>query len=269
MATILGPFAQANIIGVDDRKPISEVFQSMKLDMVDMLRIRQSTGFVYCPGTVYGNPMRTSGAVVHDGSVIVTNAHSFIDDQGRRREPLNECYFRTQGVVPEIQYFDFTAGNFEMPEPWTMANDYAVVRLREPLQYARAFPIADSREVFIGRELILVSAQPTKPGGHFPMEEPVVQTCGIRRIIPATADHNDLFHGDCDITPGGSGSVGLVNVNGRLQAFATASGGGGPELNGLAYNANPLSFSFHTFFSGKVLAAIYRLSSSRGELRQN
>lgn len=262
-ATILGPHAQANVIGYDDRRPISEAYQSMGLDTVDMLRIRQSTGFVYCPGTKYGNPIRTSGALVHDNQVVVTNAHSFVDEHGRRREPLNECYFATQGVVPEVTYFDFRPGNYDMSERWDNANDYAIVRLKEPLHYARAFPIAEPEEIHEGRSFILVSAKPRRTENPFTDQEPIVQTCAIRQIFAATVKHNDVFHGDCDITPGASGSVGLMLINGRVKAFSVASGGGDYELNGQPYNPALKSYSFHTFFTGHVLAAIQRLANQK------
>lgn len=263
-ATILGPAARANVIGIDDRKPISEVYQALGLDTVDMLRIRQTTGFVYCPGTKYGNGLRTSGAAVHDNQVIVTNAHSFVDEQGRKREPLSECYFTSQGVVPEVVRFDFTPGNFEMTERWDAANDYAVVRLKQPLVYARAFPVADPRDIREGRELILISA---KPRAQIPFSglEPVAQICTVMQVFGANLYHNrdDVFHGDCDITPGSSGSLGLMLINGRLRAFSTASGGGDYENDGQPYNPAIRSYSFHTLFTGKVLAAIQRLANRR------
>ncbi len=205
--------------------------------------------------------MRTSGAIVHDDQVLVANAHSFVDDQGRRREPLSSCYFTSQGTVPETQHFDFSPGSFEIPDRWTKTNDYAVVRLREPLLYARAFPIADLRQVRAGKKFLLVSANPATHDARFPSDEPVIQRCGIRRVFLATREHNDVFRGDCDITAGASGSVGLLMVNGRLHAFSTASAGGRPELDGVPYGASDESFSFHTFFSAKVLAAIYRIGS--------
>jgi hypothetical protein len=262
-ATLLGAPAMANVIGTDDRAPITEAYQRLGLDMVDMLRIRQTTGFVYCPGTVYGNPLRTSGAVVHDNQIVVTNAHSFVDEQGRRREPLSECYFKTQGIVPEVMRFDFSEGNFEIADKWMehkMVNDYAVVRLKEPLKYARAFPLAAPEDFAEGRPFILVSGKPRRESNPFPIDEPIVQTCSVRKIFPPNVIHNTVFYGDCDISAGASGSVGLMLVSGRLHAFSTASGGGGPEIDGQPYNVNNGSSSFHTAFRDNVLAAILRLA---------
>ncbi len=266
-ATILGPLlgasAFANVIGADDRRPITEAYQALGFDMVDMLRTRQSTGFVYCPGTVYGNPLRTSGALVNDNQVVVTNGHSFVDEHGRRREPLSECYFQTQGMTPEVMRFNFTAGNFEMTEDWAKhrdRNDYAVVRLLAPLKYGRAFPLAAPEDYFRGRSFVLVSAKPHRRQAPFTDQEPIVQSCQVRHIFEGNSSYNTVFKGDCDVSVGASGSVGLVNVNGRWKAFSVVSGRGIDQLDGQPYSLESGSFSFHTPYRDGLLAAILRLS---------
>lgn len=272
LATILGSLigspgmplrTPAHVIGEESRVRVTEGYKAMGLDTVDMLRIRQSTGFVICPGTVHGNPSRTSGALVHDGRVLVTNSHSFVDKKGQRREPLNECYFKTQGVVPEIQYLDFSEGNYDINDNWMAnenVNDFAVVRLRGMMTYARAFPIAPASETFEGRSFILVSAKPRSPGKPFPEDEPVVQVCGIRKVFPATFDYGTVYYGDCDLTNAGSGSIGLVMVNGRLNALSVASGSGEKDQDGQPYNESTGSISFHTPIKDNLLNAIMRLS---------
>lgn len=258
----LGPTVFANVIGADDRVLITAAYTSMGLDTVDMLRIRQSTGFVYCPGTVNNNAARTSGAVINDNRVVVTNAHSFIDESGRAREPLDQCYFMSQGLVPEIRYFDFSAG-FEHPQKWwenKYVNDWAVVRLKQPLMYGRAFPIAPASDLVEGRNFIMVSAKPRRAWAPFPMNEPIVQTCGVRKIFPATSEHKTVFYSDCDVSAGASGSVGLVSINGRLNAFSVVSGSGTSDYDGQPYSETGESHSFHTAYRDDLLAAILRLS---------
>ncbi len=258
----VGPAVLANVIGADDRVLITAAYTNMGMDTVDMLRIRQSTGFVYCPGTVHQNPARTSGAVINDNRVVVTNAHSFIDESGRPREPLDQCYFVSQGVVPEIRYFDFNAG-FVHPEKWwanKYVNDWAVVRLKQPLMYGRAFPIAPASDLTEGRSFIMVSAKPRRVWAPFPMEEPVVQTCGVRKIFPASLEHKTVFYSDCDVSPGASGSVGLVSINGRLNAFSVVSGSGPTSMDGAPYSESTESHSFHTAYRDDLLTAILRLS---------
>ena len=266
-ATILGPLVSsptfANVIGADDRMPISEAYQALGFDMVDMLRTRQSTGYVYCPGTVYGNPMRTSGALVNDHQVVVTNGHSFVDELGRKREPLSECYFQTQGMIPEVMRFNFTPGNYEMTEDWAVhrdKNDYAVVRLLAPLKYGRAFPLAAPEDFYVGRSFVLVSANPVRKRAPFTGKEPIVQSCQVRNIYDGASHFNAVFKSDCDVSPGASGSVGLVNVDGRWKAFSVVSGTGIDELDGHPYNIAKGSFSFHTPYRDALLSAILRLS---------
>lgn len=261
-----GSTAIANIVGNDDRYPIGKIPTSLALANHEIIQIRQSTGYVICPGTKYGNPSVTSGALVHDDMVLVTTSHSFVDKYGRRREPLSECYFKTQGLIPETVKFEFTEGQYVFFDDWMKnrnVNDYAVVRLAAPLKYGQAFPLAPENEIFEGRNFTLVSAHPSRPWAPFPKDEPVVQTCMVRKKFPSVPEHQPVFYGDCDLSQGGSGSVGLVRTDNRLKAFSMASGAGPAEHDGQLYNPEAKSYSFHTSFREGVLAAILRISRAK------
>lgn len=271
-ATILGTFsataAFANIVGEESRVILTDGYREMGLSALDVLRIRQATGFVYCPGTVHGNGATTSGALINykGHQLLVSNSHTFVDKQGRRREPLSECTFKTQGQIPEERRLDFSPGAFEFIENWPVnnaLNDYSVVRLVAPMVNTTGLPLADESQLLVGRPFILVSAQPVREKDPFPVDIPVAQVCQIQVIYqpdPVVYQLNTVFHGDCDISPGASGSVGIFMIDGQPHAFSVASGGGKAVVDGFAYSEQYKSFSFHTALQGNVMNAIRRIA---------
>lgn len=267
--TILGTFvvsqASANVVGEDDRFYVSEVYQALDLDLVEMLRIRQTTGFVHCSGRKHGNPITASAYLVHRNDVIVTNAHTFIDERGRAREPLAECYFQTQGIVPEKIAISTIQGAVKVSRDWRAnlnVNDYGVARLVRESVHGRAFPIAPA-DVFIeGHSFILVSAMQVRKKNSFNGLEPIAQRCLIRKNFSASLTHGSVFYGDCDISSGASGSAGLIRFNGRLHAFSVASGGGFSIADGREYSFEGGSYSFHSYIADGLLQAILQVSDS-------
>ncbi len=256
--------AYANIIDVDSRRSITDAGKLRALDLTfkDAERIRAATGYVECPGTKFGNHILASGALVGADDILVTNAHVFVDDKGRWREPLEQCFFQNQTEKFERRALSFADGDFEIVHDYSSnngANDYAVIRLKSKIPGAKSFPVvAAGAPLTPSATFVMVSASVEKVAGFSPFA-PVVQGCQFKQIEDPAANRNTVFLADCDVMPGSSGSINLISINGELTAVGITAGGGKMEQNGREFNLDIESYSFHVAFRDALLSAILRL----------
>ena len=92
-------------------------------------------------------------------------------------------------------------------------DDYAVVKLAEPVRGAAPFPVTDA-PVKAGDRLIVVTAH---PAGMEKVDNdvPVVQECAVRRVPRSTA-RTSFYRSDCDATGASSGGMNLARVGGDI-----------------------------------------------------
>lgn len=209
-------------------------------------QIRKSTGYIACPGTTNGNPSVASAALVGSNMQIVTAVHAFIDKNGKKREPLSDCYFLGQEKGAKPRYFDFASGNFRFGTEGSRKtgdpNDFAVVQLKEAIEGAKPFNV-DSDPLQKDEWILGIAAGQESPTRTFPEDEPVVQQCKSRDFqYPANAPVQYIT--DCDLSPLGSG--GLVfkrNSNNELVVKGIFTATGKQTLNGQPYNPATSSFT--------------------------
>lgn len=272
LATCFVTAAHANIVGVDSRISLAENAKPSWLTAEEVRDIRMKTGLIYCPGRIHNNPRGGSAVLVGDGKTLITNAHNLVDEFGRERGPLSECYFRNQpfpySTHTEIALSDVTRK--EIVSNWGGAMDYAVLRLQNGISGVRGFPVKAA--VQHGSELIVVSGMQRR-APPFHIGAPIVQKCLAREIFAGTTPHNSAFYGDCDITDGASGGATLARVDGRLVVVGIVAGGGlwkteerpvehadGEPYNPLATPEYKRSYSFHVAIRDLFETAILRIS---------
>jgi hypothetical protein len=170
---------------------------------------------------------------------IVTAVHAFIDQSGKKREPLKDCYFMNQDRDAQPLPFDFESGNFkfgtEAKRKTGDPNDYAVVQLKTPVVGAKPFR-ADSNELQKDQWVIGIAAGQESPTRVFPKDEPVVQQCRVRGLQhPENAPTQYIT--DCDLSPLGSGGVIFSRDNsGELLVKGIFTTTGKQGLNGQPFN---------------------------------
>jgi hypothetical protein len=224
----------ANIIdGSDERGSLLELARSLGLSAAEVARIREVSGHVVCAD---GEPVTASGALYLTNDQVLTAAHVFFDADGNRK---SQCFFRQQAVqsewlplVPDSANARFGASP---PRPGSN-NDWAIVRLAEPLAGAEPFALDIGRPE-AGDPLIVLSAQPAG-FEHLDPSVPIAQSCTVRRA-PVSSEATSFYRTDCDASSGSSGGMHLFRRDGQLvfRGITISTGPSrDPALNGAPYD---------------------------------
>jgi hypothetical protein len=202
-----------NIIdGADRRDSLLAIGPRLGLSTDEMARIRKVSGYVGC---LAPSPSVGSGALFLSNRQILTAAHIFFEASGRQRW---KCFFKNQDTAPvkvDLLLDDANARFGALPPKSGSNDDYAIVRLAEPIAGGEPFPVAADVPPRAGDSLIVVSSHPA--GMTTPVDNgiPVVQSCKIRRV-PKSAAATSFYRTDCDASGESSGSMNLARVDGRL-----------------------------------------------------
>jgi hypothetical protein len=210
-ALVIAAPAAANIIdGTDDRGAITELGPKLGLSPAEIAHIRKVSGYVGC---LSPSPSVGSAALFLTNDQILTAAHVFFEASGRRR---SKCFFRAQTAgAPRIDLLlgDGTAA-FGAARPKAGSNDdYAIVKLAQPIRGVAPFPVTGA-PIRKGERLIVVTAHPAGME-RVPNDEPVVQACSVRRV-PKSSARTSFYRSDCDATGASSGGMNLARVDGVL-----------------------------------------------------
>ncbi|HWJ73367.1 MAG TPA: serine protease [Kaistia sp.] len=249
------PVVRVNIIdGEDGRDSLVRLGPSLGLDAADIARIRAVSGYVGC---LSPSPSVGSAALFLDNQHILTAAHVFFEPSGQRRW---KCFFKNQAADPVMidLLVDDANARFgaRKPKPGSN-NDYAIVRLAEPLAGAMPFPVAADMPVTAGEKLIVVTAHPADMAREVDRGMPVVQGCTVRRK-PVSTEKTSFFRTDCDATGASSGGMNLARINGTLAfrgIIITTGPWRDPALNGAPYNEKGGSVTTALGTDAAILAA--------------
>jgi hypothetical protein len=202
---------RVNIIdGADGRDSLLTLGPALGLSPAEITRIRTVSGFVGC---FLPSPSLGTGALFLTNGQILTAAHILFSPSGERR---SKCFFRNQEVDPVMIDLDTGNAAFGAVPPRAGSNDdYAIVRLVEPLPGADPFPVEDGVPVVAGDQLIVVDAHPAGLEKELDKAVPVVQACMVRRS-PISSEATSFYRTDCDATGSSSGGMHLGRVEGRL-----------------------------------------------------
>lgn len=210
----MAPFVQrVNIIdGADERDSLLAIGPSLGLTAAEIARIRKVSGHVGC---FLPSPSVGSGALFMTNGQIITAGHILFDPDGN---PRSKCFFRNQD--PEPLTIDLVLGpentRLGATPPKAGSNqDYAIVRLAEPVPDARPFPVAGTQPIAKGDRLIVITAHPAGMEREVDAGVPVAQGCTVRRVPISTAA-TSFYRTDCDATGSSSGGTHLARVGGEL-----------------------------------------------------
>jgi hypothetical protein len=223
-----------NIVGpTDGRGALSDLGPKIGMSPVEIRQVRKSTGYIYCPGTKYKNRATGSGALIGNNKTIFTTAHSFIDGEGRKREPLSNCFFQNQDSPYTRRNLVFKSGSHKIgfkPGVSRYRTDYAIVQLEDEIPGAEPFPFEESGSLIKDdQKVIVISAAQKNMTVKVDPNEPVVQSCSTKFSLGGDDFGRSVFYTDCDIHGGGSGSPVLARSQGGqlvLRGLLTANGEG-------------------------------------------
>lgn len=246
---------RVNIIdGEDDRDSLLLLGPSLGLSGAEIERIRKVSGYVGC---LSPSPSVSSGALYLDNGQILTAAHVFFEPSGKRRW---KCFFKNQAsdpVMVDLLVDDANARfGSKKPKPGSN-NDYAIVRLAEPIEGATAFPVAPNVPVKAGDGLIVVTAHPADMAKEVDRGVPVVQGCSVRRA-PISSQKTSFYRSDCDATGASSGGMNLSRVDGNLTFRGINISTGpwrDPKFKGAPYNEKAGSVTTALGVDAAILAA--------------
>lgn len=225
-----------NIInGKDDRDSLVLLGPSLGLSASEISRIRAVSGYVGC---LSPSPSVGSAALFLDNSQILTAAHVFFEPSGKRRW---KCFFKNQASDPVMidLLVDDANARFgsKRPKPGSN-NDYAVVRLVEPIEGATPFPVREDVPVKAGDPLIVITAHPADMAKEVDRSIPVAQGCVVKRK-PVSSEKTSFYRSDCDATGASSGGMHLSRVGGELVFRGiniTTGPWRDPAMKGAPYN---------------------------------
>ena len=252
-----------NIIdGKDDRDSLLLLGPELGLSTAEIARIRKATGYVGC---LSPSPSIASGSLFLDNTQILTAAHVFFEPSGKRRW---KCFFKNQDSDPvmiDLQVDDANARfGSRKPKPGSN-NDYAVVRLVEPLAGAAPFPVLPQVPVKAGDKLVVVSAHPADMEREVDRGLPVVQGCSVRRA-PVSREKTSFYRSDCDATGASSGGMNLSRVDGELVFRGITISTGpwrDPKYKGAPYDEKGGSVTTALGTDAAILAAARDLQAAR------
>jgi hypothetical protein len=207
------PLLRVNIIDrSDDRDSILAIGPSLGLSPVEIERIRRVSGYVGC---LSPSPSLGTGALFLNNRQILTVAHIFFEPGGGRR---SKCFFKNQAEDSRKidLLLDPADRRFGAEQPKAGSNnDFAVVRLAEPLADAEPFPVPADAPPKAGDRLIVITGHPAGMEKEVDNGIPVAQGCRIRRVPKSTAA-TSFYRTDCDATGSSSGGMHLSRVDGAL-----------------------------------------------------
>jgi hypothetical protein len=202
-----------NIIdGTDDRDSLIVLADRLGLSPDEVARIRRASGYVGC---FLPSPSVGTGALFLTNRQILTAGHIFFEPSGTLR---SSCFFKNQDSEPvKIDLLvDARNARFGATPPRAGSNqDYAIVRLAEPIAGAEPLPVAPDVPVAAGDKLIVITAHPAGMAKEVDHAAPVAQACVVRRA-PISSAETSFFRTDCDATGSSSGGMHLSRVGGRL-----------------------------------------------------
>ncbi len=252
-----------NIIdGSDDRGSLLDLGPGLGLSPAEIARIRRVSGYVGC---LSSPPSMGAGMLFLDDRQIITAAHILFEPSGK---PRRKCFFRTQDPEPFHTELDLSSGaarfGAKVPKAGS-AQDFAVVRLVEPVPGAVPFPIAMS-PARAGEALIVITAHPAGMAREVDKGVPVVQACTVRRVAPsASPAAASLLRTDCDATGSSSGGMNMTRVGGQLmlRAITVATGPWrNKRLEGAPYDEKAGSQTIAIALDGPVQAAARALAAA-------
>jgi V8-like Glu-specific endopeptidase len=285
---------QVNLVGrknangqwIDPRGLLSVKGPELGLSAQEIAQLRQTVGDVVCPGT------QGTAFLVGQGRAILTNAHMFVDENGKDRANLDKCFWQNKDEPFQRILIETDEHNMKLFTRSTAKEfylDLAIARLRQAIPGAHPLAFETRASVAIGEQLVMVSAgqlrmpslpkpetefihgDPEQAAFEFDYNrEPILQGCTVMAVgRPADTVANDAIYSDCSATRGASGSPILVrSQTGELAIKGVHVGGGQDAADYTDFTldeASPLgrSYSNALQLNQEILGEIERFENNQ------
>ena len=158
-----GVLQQINLVGskssngqwIDPRGLLTVKGPELGLSGREIAQLRQTVGDVVCPG------VQGTAFLIGQGRQILTNAHIFVDENGRDRANLDKCFWQNKDEpfqrVP-LEIGENTTKLFTRSTVKEFYLDLAVARLERTIPEAHPLQFDTRASVGVGEQLIMVSA---------------------------------------------------------------------------------------------------------------
>ncbi len=246
-------WAQASVIGKDDRQILSKNLQVVKFSLAEREQAMRCTGFIYCPQGTEGPAMQSAGAICPlgyrdsklscDADRLATAGHMFVNEKTNQMIPALElCEFRSyRGHVSKLIIDDIKVLSSEPAynPRINLRADKLVVRLEKPIINCNPYDLADLiGPLPAGTEVIaLTHAQRDQNRRRFTGSEPLAFPCKIMKSFTPNGGGPSAYYSDCDVNGVGSGGFLLARSSSQSLVVTSIIGGSGDEIqNGLPYN---------------------------------
>lgn len=274
---------------IDPRGTLAVKGPQLGLSRQEMAQIRQTIGDVVCPG------VQGTAFLIGRGVEIVTNAHIFVDENGRDRANLQQCFWQNKEVPFRRVPLDVGAKTLKLFTRSTIEEfnlDLAIVRLDGGMPEAHPFRFGTAASVRLGDQLIMVSAgQLRMPSLSKPIteiirvapdiafefdynREPILQDCTVRAVGKTTDPRpDDSIYSDCSGTKGASGSPVLVrSQDGELAIKGVHVGGGQDSADYTDFTLDASSSKGRSYSNAlqldqKIIEEIERFELENGAIR--
>lgn len=279
--------AGAVIVGDDDRKTFEDYAAARGFDTSSLQKRFAASGWLLCFSRRKGGDVAVAAAtaqLVGRADIIATASHTFLDTQtGRVDVSIGQCGFLiwAQGRIVARK---IVASSLTMPgERATLpsrrfGNDWAVMRLDEPVAGVRPYDLVPAAEIARLREgdelrvSTVIGFHDNWSGGKSTLS---ISDCDMAVAPPPPKRLNFTTTGtralltNCDIGRGASGAALLVDRGGRpaMIGMTIISVGSDLESAGksLDFSSSRPHFNIAISAEGRFAEAIRRLSG----LRQN
>lgn len=249
--------AFASIIGEDDREELPANQEKVGFSEREVKRAFACMGYIWCPSANDGKGgSATAGALCAPGPEYVEQSNGCAADRiatarhlfFTRYKPIpnrETCFFKNYlGQKISINVSDLDGQD----HPFEPRDDYAVVRLREPIESCDPFPIYEQNSPLrVDQPVVALTHRQARMGSRFKGQRPLAYPCKVTRVFASRDEYlgggkesssPSVFYTDCDNAEGGSGGFVLVRdgANHELHVRGILSGGGTRDMDFKPYS---------------------------------
>ena len=203
--------------------------------------------------------------IVGAPDIVVTVAHAFWERSGAPRQATSCGVFVNSGKRTDLYMINahsLVTGKFRYgPIEENSPVDWAVMRLRRPVEAVQPFELPDDKgPVWKDDQSVFLA---TGPQLNFPMRDVairLIEDCRLRRVVDR-GEGPILFKTDCDTGLGASGGAYIASLGNQRPVLLGLQSANRGEPGCTAYD-EALCFALGVPIAGELRAAIVKLMTS-------
>ena len=246
------PLIPVVVFGERGRLTEAEFARQTGADPSDIARRHAASGIIHC-----GNA-RGAGQLTLANNIVTTAAHVLFDESGAMRGDAAHCSFAVTVAgtisVTAIDVDSIVAGAAD-PYRAPPARDWAVARLRRPVEGARAYAVGAAPRA--GSPIEFAARGHADWGASSALS---LQDCALREMLAQGSEGTREFSFDCDAGIGASGAALLDPDGQRLDAIFVGYRSAKPDL---AAPFSPQHYNFAVTVEGAFRRAVETMAGTR------